>query len=110
MDLVIDAQGRIQCIYGEAIPLHNLGEMAITRASHVEPDPQGRWWADLSPVGGPSLGPFARRSQALNAEIAWLEHWLTQTRSSDASPTVTGRAPSKLTSLIPRGEISCFGS
>jgi hypothetical protein len=86
MDLVIDAHGGIKCVYGEAIPLQELGDMAIRRASHVEPDSQGRWWADLAPVGGPSLGPFDRRSQALDAEIAWLELWLTQTRSDDASP------------------------
>ena len=49
----------------------------IARASHVEPDPDGRWQADLRPVGGPVLGPFDRRSEALAAELAWLEaHWL----------------------------------
>lgn len=77
MDLVIDTQGRIKCVYGEAIPLHHLGDMAIRRASHVEPDPQGKWWADLSPVEGPNLGPFVVRGAALTAEEAWLEsHWL----------------------------------
>ena len=33
MNLVIDAQGGIKCVYGEAIPLHELGEMVIRRAS-----------------------------------------------------------------------------
>ncbi len=38
---------------------------------------QGRWHADLSPVGGPVLGPFGQRSAALAAETSWLdEHWL----------------------------------
>jgi hypothetical protein len=78
MDLVIDAQGGMLCIYSEAIPLHELGEMTIRRASHVEPDAQGRWWADLAPVGGPALGPFSLRSVALKAESDWLERWLTQ--------------------------------
>ena len=37
----------------------------------------GRWSADLAPVCGPSLGPFALRSEALAAEREWLEtHWL----------------------------------
>jgi hypothetical protein len=37
----------------------------------------GRWWADLGPVSGPKLGPFDRRSQALEAEREWLEaSWL----------------------------------
>jgi len=41
---VIDPKGLIKCIYGEAIPLHQLGELSIRRASHVEPDAKGRWW------------------------------------------------------------------
>jgi hypothetical protein len=71
--MVIDATGRARCLYGEAIDLAALGELTIRRASHVEPDGEGRWWADLSPVDGPSLGPFTLRSQALNAERVWLE-------------------------------------
>ena len=73
MHLVIDRCGRIRCLYTEAIDLHQLGCLTIQRASHVEPDDQGCWWADLSPVKGPKLGPFARRTQALAAEISWLE-------------------------------------
>jgi hypothetical protein len=77
MRLRIDPQGRVLAVYGEAIDLAALGPLSIRRASHVEPDPAGRWWADLGPVGGPRLGPFARRSQALAAERAWLEErWL----------------------------------
>ena len=41
---------------------------SITRASHVEPDAEGRWLADLTPVAGPVLGPFDLRSEALAAE------------------------------------------
>lgn len=34
-----------------------------------------RQHADLSPVGGPLLGPYQRRSEALAAEVQWLaEH------------------------------------
>jgi hypothetical protein len=33
--------------------------------------------ADLAPVGGPVLGPYQRRSEALAAEAAWVgEQWL----------------------------------
>jgi hypothetical protein len=74
MQLVVDRRGTISGVYGEAIDLACLGDVSIQRASHVEPDAQGRWWADLSPVGGPKkLGPFGRRSEALMAEMAWLE-------------------------------------
>jgi hypothetical protein len=77
MQLLIDPQGNARCLYGEEIDLTTLGEVSIRRSSHVEPDAAGRWWADLGPVAGPRLGPFALRSQALAAERVWLEeHWL----------------------------------
>jgi hypothetical protein len=77
MQLIIEAGGRVRGIYGEEIDLAALGPALITRASHVEPDTQGRWIADLAPVGGPVLGPFGRRSEALEAEVEWLEeNWL----------------------------------
>jgi hypothetical protein len=78
MDLVIHPGGTIRAIYNEEIDLCTLGHPAIIRASHVEPTPEGRWTADLRPIGGPVLSPCKRRSEALAAEIAWLEaHWLT---------------------------------
>jgi hypothetical protein len=78
MQLVISPGGTVRCIYDEAINLQALGQPEIRRASHVEPDGRGQWIADLAPVGGPKLGPFARRSDALTAEHQWLEsHLLT---------------------------------
>jgi hypothetical protein len=77
MNLIIERDGNVRGIYGEALDLAALGTPQITKASHVEPDEKGRWLADLSPVGGPVLGPFDMRSEALAAEVAWLEeHWL----------------------------------
>ena len=77
MNLIIEVGGRVRGIYGEAIDLAALGQVRITRASHVEPNEDGRWVADLSPVGGPRLGPFDRRTEALGAEVSWLEEkWL----------------------------------
>jgi hypothetical protein len=73
MQLLIESDGTVRCIYSEEIPLVALGAATITRASHVEPDQHGRWLADLGPVGGPVLGPFQRRSEALAAEVGWLE-------------------------------------
>jgi hypothetical protein len=76
--LVIDPGGEMRCIYAETVDLSCLGSLSISRASHVEPDANGRWWADLSPVRGPKLGPFGRRTDALAAEQHWLEtNWLT---------------------------------
>jgi hypothetical protein len=77
MDLVVEPGGSVKAVYAEAIDLTVLGPVRIARASHVEPTPDGRWTADLSPVGGPVLGPFRLRSAALAAEHNWLkEHWL----------------------------------
>jgi len=77
MDLVVDPAGKIRAIYAEELDLAALGPLTITRASRVEPDEGGRWTADLRPLGGPVLGPFDYRSEALGAEFAWLEaHWL----------------------------------
>ena len=77
MQLVIDASGSMRCLYDESLPLAELGRLAISRGSHVEPNESGQWLADLSPVGGPQLGPFAARSAALDAEREWLElNWL----------------------------------
>jgi len=78
MNLVVDHRGGVRAVYDELIDLRTLGRPAIARASHVEPTPDGRWTADLRPVIGPVLGPFGHRSEALEAERAWLEaHWLT---------------------------------
>ena len=77
MQLLISPGGTIRCVYAESIDLTQFGHVSISRGSHVEPDQDGRWFADLAPVGGPRLGPFARRSDALNAEAEWLHtHWL----------------------------------
>jgi len=77
MILTIDPGGVVRCIYEETIDLSVLGTLTISRASHVEPDGAGRWFADLRPVNGPVLGPFSLRSDALTAERAWLEaNWL----------------------------------
>lgn len=50
-----------------------MGDPAITRASHVEPDEHGRRPVDLAPLGGSARGPFERRGAALAAERRWLE-------------------------------------
>ncbi len=79
MELVVGKDGGVRCIYDEALDLRALGKLQITRASHVEPDRDGNWWADMGPVGGPVLGPYASRSEALQAERGWLgggEEWL----------------------------------
>ena len=78
MQIVIETNGNARCVYCETIDLAILGRVNVRRASHVEPNDDGYGWtADLSPVDGPVLGPFNHRSEALHAELQWLEsNWL----------------------------------
>jgi len=78
MELVIDPGGVVRCVYTEEMDLAALGSMEIRRASTVEPDAAGEWWADMAPVDGPRLGPYHRRSLALAAEVQWLAAYLTK--------------------------------
>jgi hypothetical protein len=72
MELVVGADGVARCIYDEALDLREIGTLKITRASHVEPDAAGYWFADMGPSGGPVLGPYGSRSEALGAERRFL--------------------------------------
>ena len=77
MQIYIDSSGNGRMVYDESLDLRTLGEIDIRRASHVEPTRCGHWTANLSPLGGPILGPFPTRSLALTAEVAWLDAWFT---------------------------------
>ena len=70
MVVVIDSTGTITTLYSELFDLAALGQQRIARASYVEPDADGNWFAAI--IDGPTLGPFSRRSDALAAEVAWL--------------------------------------
>ena len=72
--IFVRPDGTVEFLYEDSLrPLLELGQATITRASHVEPAPDSRWTANLSPHGGPVLGPFTLRQEALDAERAWLE-------------------------------------
>ena len=92
MELVVDAGGDVRCIYGEELDLREIGKLQITRASHVEPDRDGFWWADMGPVDEPVLGPFRNRTGAMGAERAELvcrdisRPTPTENRASPATP------------------------
>lgn len=78
----IDADGRLRFMYSDELAgLLELGPSTVRRASHVEPAPAGGWTADLEPSGGPVLGPYRLRADALAAELAWLEgRWVDRRR------------------------------
>ncbi len=75
--LTVKPDGSIGAIHNDAlVDLYDEGETTVERASHVEPSYDGGqviWTADLSPVNGPKLGPYRLRSDALQAEVDWLE-------------------------------------
>lgn len=71
-ELAVLADGSLAFLWDDQLqPLSDLGEVTIRRASHVEPE-DGGWIADLSPMGGPRLGPYRLRGEALAAEREWL--------------------------------------
>jgi hypothetical protein len=80
VELLVDPDGLVRGIYSDEVDWLALGEALgsgplVCRASHVEPAEGGAWTADLAPVGGPVLGPFPKRADALEAEVTWLrEH------------------------------------
>jgi len=73
MILEFDTDGSAKMIYTEELDLNELGQLNISRASHVEPTADGKWTADMKPVGGPVLGPYDTRKEALEEEVKWLE-------------------------------------
>ena len=75
VEIVIATDGAVRFVYDDALaPLLKAGRAVIRRASHVGPVGTD-WYADLGPVRGPLLGPFALREDALLAERRWLvEH------------------------------------
>lgn len=82
--VLVRPDGTVEFIYDDGLqPLLEAGDGLIRRASHVEPAEDGRWLADLEPVGGPCLWPFRLRTEALAAEVEYL-------RSHDWNSFVAG--------------------
>lgn len=73
--VVIADTGEVRFIYDDDLisVSRQLGAGYTKRASNVDPGQDDMWYADLSPVGGPLLGPYDKRATAIDAEVAWLE-------------------------------------
>jgi hypothetical protein len=78
--ITISRNGEARFLYDDRLRgLLTHGPASVARAGHVEPgDPRRKqdpasWYSDLKPVGGPVFGPFDRRSQALEAEVEWIQ-------------------------------------
>lgn len=73
MRLRVESDGTILGLYDEKLDLSAMGNLVIQRASQVEP--QGdTWTVDLALSDGPILPGFAKRSEAIQAEVQWLEN------------------------------------
>jgi hypothetical protein len=75
MGLLITPDGQVERIYDERLSLEALGRATIRRQSQVDWY-GGGWWALVvhpDNLRYERLGPFAQRSEALAAEIQWLE-------------------------------------
>ncbi len=81
INVLIRPDGSVVMIYQEHLSLTALGPGKVKRASEVNPDGEGKWWAQI--YRGPKLGPFAKRSEAVAAEIRYLEEHLCQPNRSD---------------------------
>ena len=96
----ISPEGQLEFVWDDRLQgLLGLGRAQIRRASHVEPTPEGEWTADLGPSGGPMLGPFRLRQEALEAERRWLD---APTLGADVAP-LTARRRDSGTPGTPRG-------
>jgi len=74
MSITVTPDGNLRFVWDDNLAeLVEAGESRICRASHVEPTVDSKWTADMAPVGGPVLGPFRIRNDALVAERFWLE-------------------------------------
>ena len=89
--IIVDPQGTARWINSDQLAVPP--SATIARASHVEPgrDSAGNhcWLADMSPVGGPILGPYATRGRALTAELVWLASWLEESIPITLTETIT---------------------
>ena len=74
--LIVKPDGKIVGVYSDTIDYRTLGKPSVRRASYVEPTNDALWTADLAPVGGPRLGPFERRDEAVAKEIELLERMI----------------------------------
>ena len=72
--IIVGRDGTVRMIYDDTLVniMAEIGRATVKRASHVEPDDNGKWYADMAPVNGPILGPFNLRAEALKAEVEWL--------------------------------------
>jgi hypothetical protein len=78
---IIDEDATITTMFSDS--LVDLGQHKISRASNVEPDPDGSWYVELchDPIFGTQQGKrigsgFKTRQEALDFEVNWINNFL----------------------------------
>lgn len=76
-EITVTPDGRLVFVYQDELqPLLAEGSAQTRRVSHVEPDQNAAgepgWSVDLCPIGGPVLGWYPLRADALAAEVNYL--------------------------------------
>jgi hypothetical protein len=74
---VCDVDGTVTTLYSDE--LIDLGALEISRASNVEPNPNGTWYVELTnnPLNGNHAGKrigdgFKTREEAIQFEVNWI--------------------------------------
>ena len=68
---VDEETGEVGTIYSDDLKelFNNFSNVQVARLSHVEPTKDGKWQADMSPIGGKSLPETDTREESLALEV-----------------------------------------
>lgn len=72
LHLTFESSGSAHCLYSELIPLSEVGQLQITRASHIEFNNREQVW-EVRSLSGELLFQHASRTECLNWEAAHLQ-------------------------------------
>jgi len=111
--LYVDEDGSVTFVHDDRVAeaLGDLGKATTTRVSHVEPDHLGGWAADMRPLGGPVLGSYRTRQEALAAELEWVAQYLDGGEPVRLRPTLyrlASRARRRFWEKVDRTQAPCW--
>jgi hypothetical protein len=82
--IIIRPNGTAEWVHADELNFLKAASPTSTRrVSDVEPEGDS-WTADMHRIGGPLLGPFLTREEALRAERLWLDIEYFKCRDGDA--------------------------
>ena len=85
---LIDPGGLVRGLYSDELDWPALGALRVTRASTVEFDDTRQGWVVTTLETGDRFGPFPRRGEAIEVEVAALTERLCS-RTFAPTPTTT---------------------